>query len=286
MRRDAHHIPVFRDLAVRSIELANSFCTTTFSGDASCQWYHSAWPVLRLINAVSTPYWHLDFYDFAFRTLCRELHDTAPKILVAGAADFSMAAVIHETAPSTNIELTVLDQCGTALTYSEYWAQTHRVPLTTQRKCVLSIDSTDSERFDIAASDALLTRFPRSDRDTVLSAIRSRLRPGGVFVTTVRDHSRIASPLNGDEHLIDQQGLTPRGQNELAKHGFDASTLDAFTDMARQYCHRMHSFTFSGLDEVSNLAKHSGFHMEHVESCATPGEFHETTYLRLMLRRN
>lgn len=286
MRRDAHHIPVFRDLALRSREIANSLCRTTFSGNESCDWYHSAWPVLRLIDAVSTPYWHFDFYDFAFRALCQESPDETPNIMVVGAADFSMAAVIHETAPSANLKLTVLDQCGAALSYSEYWAQTHRVPLVTQRKSVLSIDAIDSERFDIAASDALLTRFPSSNRDAVLSAIRSRLRLGGVFVTTVRDHSRTASRLNGHEHLIDQQGLTARGQDELAKHGFDASTLDAFTEMARQYCQRMQSFTFLGLDEVSDLAKHSGFRLDHAESCATPGEFHETTYLRLILRRD
>lgn len=286
MRLDSHHTAVFRDLSLRSRELAGSLCGTSFSGDASCDWYHAAWPVLRLINAVSTPYWHLDFYDFAFRALHHELGNDEPKIIVVGAADFSMAAVIHETSPSANPEITVLDQCGTAIRYANYWAETHRIPLQTQRKSVLSPDEEDLERFDIAASDALLTRFPGPSRGAVLSAIRSRLRPGGAFVTTVRDHSRVAPKVSRHEYPIDQQGLTAKGQHDLAQHGFDTSTVSVFSEMVRQYCKRMQSFTFMGLDEVSDLAKNSGFRLEHVESCATPGEFRETTYLRLMLRRD
>lgn len=286
MRLDSHHIPVFRDLSLRSRELAGSLCATRFSGEASCDWYHAAWPVLRLINAVSTPYWHLDFYDFALRALYHELGNDRPRIIVVGAADFSTAAVIHETSPSSNPEITVLDQCGTAISYASYWAQTHQITLQTQRKSVLSTDAADLEQFDVAVSDALLTRFPGSSRGAVLSAIRSRLRPGGAFVTTVRDHSRIAPKLNGHEYPIDQQGLTLKGQHDLAQHGFGASTVAVFSEMVRQYCKRMQSFTFMGLDEVSDLAKRSGFRLEHVESCSTPGEFRETTYLRLMLRRD
>ncbi len=223
MRLDKHHIPVFRDLSLQSGDLARSLCGTSFSGEASCDWYHAAWPILRLINAVSTPYWHLDFYDFAFTTLYHEFGNDEPRIIVAGAADFSMAAVIHETSPSSNPAITVLDQCGTAISYASYWAQTHQVPLETQRKSVLSPDTEDLERFDVAASDALLTRFPGSSRGAVLSAIRRRLRPGGAFVTTVRDHSRVAPKLSGHEYPIDQQGLTAKGQHDLAQHGFDAA---------------------------------------------------------------
>lgn len=284
MRLDVHHIPLFRDLSLRSSELSGALCETRFSGDASCDWYHAAWPVLRLINAVSTPYWHLNFYDFAFNAIHGKLSNEDLRFIVVGAADFSMAAVIHESAQPVSSEITVLDQCGTALSYADHWAKTHHISLKTQKKSVLLTDPGDLERFDIAVSDALLTRFPHSSRGAVLSAIRRRLRRGGVLVTTVRDHSRLAPKLNEHKHLIDQQGLTTQGQYDLAQHGFDATTLAVFNEMVRQYCKRMQSFTFMGLDEANDLAKHSGFRLEYAESCATPGEFQETTYLRLIFR--
>jgi len=43
-------------------ELSAAHCVGGYLSGSSCSWYHSAWQYLRLIDMVSTPSWHGNFY--------------------------------------------------------------------------------------------------------------------------------------------------------------------------------------------------------------------------------
>lgn len=284
MRFDHNHIASYRTLAESAPAIAAQNCGSRFSGELSCEWYHSIWPLLRLLDAVSTPYWHKDFYDFAVRDACTNQNLNAPKVGVVGAADFAMSAIIKEAIPQLDFNLLVIDQCATALQFNKMWALENHTQFDVRQASIFDLH--DSELLlDIAISDAFLTRFQPEDRPKVLKSISKILVPGGVFITTIRDHSRPILLTEGVERLISTSGLTTYGKRALSNTGIDSTQMKEIEHRVIAYCERMHSFPVKGIDDVLDMCRNTEFKIKYVESSVTPGEFFPTTYMRLIFER-
>lgn len=284
MRPDQHHLEMYRSLATSAPLIAAHNCASHFSGELSCEWYHSTWPLLRLLDAVSTPYWHKDFYEFAMKEVCTQRGLSAPKVSVVGAADFAMAAVVQESIPQLDLNLSVIDQCETALLFNQTWAAESQIELDAKRASILNLADSD-QLIDVAISDAFLTRFKSEDRVRVLEAVSRILTPGGAFITTVRDHSRPVVQQAGSERMLSPSGLTDSGRRALANAGIDADQIAGFELRVVAYCERMRSFPMNGIDDIASMCRSTDLKIRYAESCVTPGEFAPTTYIRLILER-
>src|SRR5262245_37835427 len=81
-------------------------------GTGRCDWYHGTWQYLRILNLVSNPTWHSDFFVQAMRALVADQPQT--RVLISGSADYSMFA--HAVAAlGPRLSATVLDWCPTPL---------------------------------------------------------------------------------------------------------------------------------------------------------------------------
>lgn len=281
MRNDAHHVAIYTDIWKQAVEFANMNCATTFNGTDNCNWYHAAWPLLRLLNVVSTPYWHYDFYQFALRNA------VGPKqsvdIAVIGAADFAMASIASETLKNININISVIDQCKTALHFNNIWANRNNIKITPLQLSVFNVEELEAS-YDIVISDAFLTRFPASSKSDVIFRIASTLKPGGKFITTVRDYSW---ETHRSENIA---SLTRNGLNELALNqmfslSFSNDDISLALSIAKQYAKNINSFPFSDNDQIEKCCRANKMTVEYKESALTSGEFDATPYCRLILKK-
>lgn len=102
-------------------ELAKENCKGSYLDNNSCEWYHSAWQYLRVLDKVSSPTWHFDFYYEEFNRLVT--NDT--NILVSGTADYSILALIYFVASKKNVspKIWVCDICNTPLSICQSFAE-------------------------------------------------------------------------------------------------------------------------------------------------------------------
>lgn len=277
MRHDHHLVGYYRSVWESSVALARASCSGPFSGAESCDWYHASWPVLRLLDMVSTPYWHRSFYEFALADAVR-VTGPAPDVCVLGAADFSMAELTAGALARVGASgrITVLDRCPSALRLNQDWAEHAGHGLQTRRFDVMTDDIVERSQ-DLVLTDALMTRFDTAGRDAVLALIARMLRPGGRFITTVRDHG----------WNLGDAALTPQQYAEKAAGLANGLGLDQalIRSLALEYATRMHSFPTKGPHEIEGQFAGAGLEVIFMEQAVLPGELRQTAYLRLIAQK-
>jgi hypothetical protein len=166
-------------------ELAPVLCRGSYMCKEDCSWYHAAWQFLRIFNMVSsTPARHAEFY-------LKELHLCAtsrkcPRVLVCGAADYSMLAHVlwaYKQAGAT-CSVSVIDQCETPLLLCKWYAKYLYVDISTYCNNIFSFETSD--KFDIVVTDGFLTRFNETERQKIVRKWNCALRHGGKVITTVQ----------------------------------------------------------------------------------------------------
>lgn len=174
--------------AVNMEELSEGHCEGGYMSASNCSWYHSAWQYLRLVDMVSTPSWHNGFYsDRLSEYLNEEKNDI--RILISGTADYGMLEQIHKLPNPKKIkEVLIIDLCSTPLLICEEYHRRHLKGVVELNKLKQDIRHTTlaDESYDVILTDAFLTRFPKIERQNVVSEWRRLLKPGGVILTTTR----------------------------------------------------------------------------------------------------
>lgn len=185
--------------------LAESTCSAgagvAWSQDDSCAYYHGNWQYLRLLDLVSNPANHTDFYLDAFRRLAGQLD--APEVAVCGAADYSMLAHVH-AALGRAARATVYELCPTPLLANDWYALRTGLPRPRGRQADVTA-ALPPDSYHIVVTDSFLPRIERDRLVPMLTSWRAALRDGGAVVTTVR----IAVP--GEENrqrFVDHFGVT------------------------------------------------------------------------------
>ncbi|WP_433376137.1 class I SAM-dependent methyltransferase [Streptosporangium sp. CA-115845] len=164
--------------AAHFASLAPRTCGET--GNGSCAWYHGSWQCFRLIDLVSNPDWHAEFYQ---RWLPPATAPAEVRALVSGTSDYTMPAYVLDALGEARRSVTVVDRCPTPLIACEWMAERLGVALATEHADVRDFRHGE---FDLVCSDSFLSRSNGESRSALLDAWHALLAPGGRAVTTIR----------------------------------------------------------------------------------------------------
>jgi SAM-dependent methyltransferase len=275
---------------VLSADLVSSVADVLCVGDHvspdGCCWYHAAWQYLRLMDMVSTPTWHSDFYRRSLREALRARPDA--QTLITGTADYSMFAYVDMAAKACNAspQVTAVDLCATPLFACRWYAKRVDRHLTTISEDIMAFGRSELQResWDLIVTDAFLTRFSAEEIAGVVGVWRELLRPGGELVTTVRIHSHTPQGRDEDSAIRDF-ALCARKRSERWQP-FLARSQDEIAALAEIYAQRMMSTHIGSEAEIRQIVTNIGFDIHNERLAEVPGELHPTTYLELVCIRN
>jgi hypothetical protein len=184
-------------LAAEAFDLANRLC-------GSCRNFHSLWPFLRIAGAsggdVDVPPVHSAITD--------AISGNRQRLLIAGAADSGLLAVVARATRGAKIDIVVLDRCATPLELCRRFAQRWLLPIKTMQTDLGDFSS--QANFDAVFTHSIL-QFIGDDRQLdVLQRLRRGLRLNGRLVIVFRTSERIEESLmpeyreNYPKRLLDQ----------------------------------------------------------------------------------
>lgn len=181
MSEDLRFTEDLRQLAAEACDIARHLC-------GSCENFHLLWPYLRLAKASGG-----DVDEQLFRTaLNRMLSGSDQKVLIAGAADTGLLAVVARAA-SSDPGIVVLDRCATPLELCRRFSNRWLLPVKTLQMDLVALDVRAT--FDVVVAHSLLQFILPDRRVDVLSRLRRSLRPGGRLLIVFRTSARIEGSL-------------------------------------------------------------------------------------------
>ena len=229
-------------LAADSFKLAQNLCDY-------CQTFHSVWPYLRLARisgAIEAGRTELE------RVLLRSFRNGSRRVLIAGAADTGILALVARTGFNYSPEIVVLDRCLTPLELCRRFSQRWSVPIKTIQKDLIAFD--DTSRFDTIIAHSILQFISPNDRGEVLARLGGALFPRGEMLQIFNVGRRISPTLQDDyrEHYaewvlneLELMNLPLPERNDLFRH--------RLADYARERETREGSFACA--DEMDALLK-------------------------------
>jgi SAM-dependent methyltransferase len=155
------------DIAAQAYDLSAQLC-------GSCRNLHALWPYMRLSRSSTGVEDKGSTLETNLRTM---MVAGLRKILIAGAADTGLLALVARAASSRDLEIVVLDICETPLELCRRLAQKWSLPIDTTRKDLRELEVRG--RFDIVLVHGTLQFIPSVDRQDVLTRIRHALRRDG-----------------------------------------------------------------------------------------------------------
>lgn len=260
-------------------ELAPVLCGGNHINATECDWYHGSWQLFRLMDLVSTPTWHHDFYT---DSLSDAVAAGARDLLISGTADYSVFAYVVEAlkgleGPSS---VTIVDLCGTPLFACRWYGQRTGYEPTVVTKDIIDFLAQSDRSFDAIVTDAFLTRFQATDVRSVLAGWHGALRPGGRVITTVRCHAERVSGQDEEEAV---RGFRSRAKSRWERWSpFIDLAPHEVADRAEVYARRMVSNPIGTQQEILDLISHD-FNVSSSEIAGVPGELHPTSYIRMIL---
>jgi SAM-dependent methyltransferase len=161
------------DIAAQAYELATQLC-------GSCRDLHALWPYIRLSRSSTG----VELEGSRLIQVLREqIADGRRNVLIAGAADAGLLALVARAAADQAIHLTnivVLDICETPLELCRRFAAEWSLAITTLRQDLIELDI--QQQFDLVLVHGTLHFMTPLGRATALSAIQRAMRRGGRLV--------------------------------------------------------------------------------------------------------
>lgn len=262
--------------------IAKKICSKDYIDKTSCVWYHSIWQYLRLLDLVSSPEWHSEFYIENMLNIFERI--ISPKILISGTADYSMLAyIIHCCKLSNNsAEIYVLDLCNTPLEMCKWYAKREDININVINADLFSYDFGDN-KFDIICTDAFLTRFNENQIINIIAIWKKLLSYDGCIITTIRvreNKSKKDSNLSPDglkQKYIKEACL----RYEKWKYFLNISR-EELKSAATLYVNNMSSNNFGNTKEVLKLLEECGGNIIQQKTRITRGELETTKYLEVV----
>jgi hypothetical protein len=255
--------------------VSDVLCTNDHVDREGCGWYHGAWQYLRLLNLVSTPTWHSEFYLQQIATATEG--KPVPRALITGTADYSMLAYVSAATPAVS-SIDVLDMCATPLFACRWFAKRIDQQVGTFEEDLFATSAVQGS-YDLICCDAFLTRFGPLETEKVVRAWAELLAPGGVLVTTVRIHPRSSRAREFDSAVRD---FRERAEQRARRwRPFLKASPSDIGIVAEEYAGRMKSNDLGGEEVIRNQLDRAGFQTHFEELAEVPGELYPTTYLRL-----
>ena len=261
---------------------AEIHCRGSYVNRENCSWYHTSWQYLRLLDLVSTPFWHNDFY---IKHIQQEMTvRNANRILISGAADFGMLQHVYKASKEITIkpDITILDLCRTPLDICRWFLDRYMSDYSINfvQKDAKNTDFKDGT-FDIIVTDAFLTRFKESDRKEFVDEWARILKRSGVIITTIRLNNGKNREMKSK--LGDVRQYIQKAEVKLKKKELLLPLKDKIKDKAKLYAENIISYPFRDEDAIKKIF--CNFEVT-IEVGKTPGEMAEqTTYARVVARK-
>lgn len=161
-----------------TLQAARRYCSR------DCFGYHIAWRLFRRTGLKGNPSWHRGFYRAALQDW------TAPggrvRVLVAGAADETVLAVLERLIGRDRLEVWLIDACPTPLLAARAYAHRTGLRLTAHRDRVPALATCQGE-FDLIITDGLLSLLPDPhQRVATVRRFAQLLAADGLLLYTAR----------------------------------------------------------------------------------------------------
>jgi SAM-dependent methyltransferase len=248
--------------------LALQLCRTDPLTGSSCAWLHGFWQCLRILGLAADPGRHAPFYLHALAET--KASAGAPRVLVSGAADYSMLAHALAAFRARAVEpaMTVIDRCETPLCLNRWYADRVGCTLASQRASML--DYTPDAPFDAICTHSFLGMFAPAERARLVGAWHRALRPGGRLVT-----AHPLRPWGPDEPNRFSAGQAQAFRAAVAERadeiaGLLGSSAAEVASQAERYLGATYGYPVRSVDELRRLFSGGGFVLEHLESAAPP----------------
>lgn len=245
--------------------MAPQLCRKDPQTGQDCSWLHGFWQCLRLMGLAATPGRHAEFYERAFRGV--DGADGPPRILVSGAADYSMFAHVLASFRGRGIEpaVTVIDVCETPLELNRWYAERVSCRIET-RRCGM-LDFPGSELFDAVCSHSFFGQFPRERRAALFAAWHRVLRPGGLLATA--NPLRPRGPEEPNRFTPEQaqafRAVVAAAAEELQRRcGIDQRDI---LQRAEQYLQARYGYPVRSGDDIREQCERAGFVLDSL-NCA------------------
>jgi SAM-dependent methyltransferase len=243
--------------------LARTLCRKDPESGEDCSWLHGFWQYLRLMGIAATPGRHAGFYAGAFDRVA--VANAAPRVLVSGAADYSMLAHVLAAFRARRIEpdVTVIDKCDTPIHLNRWYAERVSCAIATQRCAVAEFAA--SPGFDLICTHSFFGQFSREQRPDLIAAWRRLLRPGGVVVTANPLRSSGADePNRFTPAQSDAFRAVVRSQAERLRE-LTGADPEEIVQQAEQYLKARYGFPVRSGEEIRDLFEGAGFEVDRLD---------------------
>lgn len=260
-------------------EVASVLCTKDHVDSGDCYWYHSAWQYLRLMNMVSTPSWHHNFYLERIKESFKGM--SSVNVLISGAADYSSLSYAVRALEGINVQgdYSVLDLCETPLFSCQWYAKFKNIKVHTLHQSIFELDA--SKKYDLICTDAFLTRFKQNEILAILKLWNSALSKEGHVITTVRIHDEQhhcpESPTSDDVIKFREKAV----ERMKIWGGFINCSVEDISHKAEIYAKKMHSNHIGNKDSIVNKFEEAGFRILYLDDVEIEGELYPSRYLRI-----
>lgn len=249
-----------------------------------CCWYHSAWQYLRILDVVSTPDWHSDFFRTA---IAAALPKTGrAHALICSTADYGMLehlwSVVKELSDA-RIDITVVDLCPTPLRMCSWYSKRYGFHINYEQADALDLHRFGDSTFDLIVTDAFLTRFTGDEKKQVVSNWQRILKVSGQVVTTARIGAVEPKVVGSTQ---DVERFARRALENLRHERWLPLRQDELAPLVRTYAERIVSYPFRDARELASLFENGGFKVLKCAQKTTKGELHPNTeYCQLVATR-
>jgi len=228
---------------------------------AGCGWYHGIWQYLRLLGFIDPTARHAAFFRRALRGVGG---GRAPRVLVCGAADYSMCVQVLDACRTQGVEpaVQVIDLCSTPLALNRWYAARVDAKIATRQVDVLAYRA--ARPFDAICTHALLGRFAPATRPALMKKWRDLLRPGGVVatVTPVRPGSP-RTLVRFSRSQATSFGTAVRDAT-AARGGLPGIDPDTLSNAATKYAQKHGVHRVQSLEALRSLFEEAGFRVGHL----------------------
>ena len=252
--------------ALLARQRAPELCLADPVSRQNCAWNHGLWQYLRLLGLITTPWHHASFFREAFGHVATGA--ATPRVLVSGAADYSMLAHVLAIFGEKNHSpaVTVVDRCDTPLFLNQWYADRLSHSITTRRADIL--EYRDTSGFDLICSHSFLGQFDPPRRSQLMEKWRNLLQPGGLVATVNRvrpDESVTTVGFSDDQARAFSAAVLRKAETMREIIDVDPRQL---ADEARIYATRQRAWPVKSQDDIRQLFECAGFQV--VQLTCTP----------------
>lgn len=251
--------------------IAERLCRTNPATGESCSWYHGFWQYLRVLDLVTTPVHHADFYRDAFARCVPA--GSRVRALISGAIDYSTLAHVLQAcaAVRATADVTVVDVCDTPLFLNRWYAGRVDTRISTFRTDIVDFDAPAS--YDVVCTHSFFGQISPARRPGLMAKWMGMLKPGGHVITVnrIRRHTGMGQAgFSAEQARALRDAVLRKGAALKERLQITQGELERYADA---YANRRRPHPVSSREEFAGLFQQPGFSVEYLscEAVATAG---------------